>query len=109
MLAIKEALVVLVVLIIEQSVEQTTNIASTKYERVYVGSSSFSSIKATTFNRSMTVNLKSKMHFCTYWMEMLYLPQSNNTCLNCLGTYFLSLNVALRVKKVLANVLPRAI
>ena len=49
MLAIKEALVVLVIIIIDQSLEQTTNIAATKYERVFVDSSSFSSIKTTQF------------------------------------------------------------
>ena len=47
MLAIKEALAVLVIMIIQQSVEQSTNILPTKYERVSVETSSFSSIKTT--------------------------------------------------------------
>ena len=47
MLAMKEALAVLVIMRIQQSVEQSTNILPTKYERVSVETSSFSSIKTT--------------------------------------------------------------
>ena len=64
MLAIKEALVVLVLIIIEQSVEQTTNIAATKYERVYVESSSFSSIKATQFQSQGWVLYIQNKEYC---------------------------------------------
>ena len=67
----KEALAIFVIIIIQQSVEQSTNIVPTKYERVYVEGSSLSSIKTTNLGaqgygwNNYRVHISKKWWLCT--------------------------------------------